>query len=285
MLTQEKLSRIAFRGALEMRRKAGALNDEPLCIYDFATKLGIDVWFLPGSSFAGIYAKEYGKIFVPVERPAGRKAFTCAHELAHSWFGHGTSLDELDFERSDSSQPQERLANQCAAYLLMPTRAVVNEFARRGLEPKTSSALDIYRVACQLGVGYETLLTHLCWSLNLIRRSQMEDLKAVPPKEIRRAVLGYHKSTHLIYVDEFWHKVAIDLEVDEFAFAPPHLQLRGSAATIVGVTIFGTIIKGVRPGIAQLSSEQNEWAAMIRVSKKQFVGRCQFRHLENSDDE
>jgi Zn-dependent peptidase ImmA (M78 family) len=243
MLTQQELSRVALRAAFDMRRKVCVRNEDPICIYDFAAKLGVDVWFLPGSSFAGIYAKDYNKVFVPVERPAGRKAFTCAHELAHFWFGHGTVLDELDFDRADSTLPEERLANRCAAYLLMPSRAVMTEFSRRGLKPKNSSATDFYRVASQFGVGYETLVTHLRWSLNIISHSQMEDLKAIPPKELRRAILGGLKSTHLVYADDFWHKVAIDLEVDDFAFLPPNASLRGLAAKVVGKTLFGTIIQ------------------------------------------
>src|SRR5690349_9957124 len=107
MSNRQELARIALRASFEVRRKGAVLFEDPICIYDFAEKLGLEVWFVGGASFGGMYAKDMGRLFVPSERPAGRKSFTCAHELAHWWFGHGTRVDDLDFDRTEHEIPEE----------------------------------------------------------------------------------------------------------------------------------------------------------------------------------
>lgn len=284
-MTRQELARIGLRAACEARRKAGVSMNSPVCVYDIAEQLGAKVWFVGGASFAGMYARGYQKVFVPAERPAGRRAFTCAHELAHWWFKHGTRVEELDFDRSDNEVPEENIANQFAAYFLMPRQAVVEAFQQRALLPGEGAPLDIYRIACQLGVGYETLIKHMRWSLGVLGHARMKDLLAVPPKEIRRAVLGRAAGGYMVLADKAWNGVAIDLEVGDYAVVPQCTALHGRSADVVGECAEGLILTGVRPGVTQALNSLTEWAAMIRVCRKQFTGRGAFRHLEETDDE
>jgi hypothetical protein len=282
MPSRQELARVALRASFEVRRKNAALFEDPICIYDFAEGLGLEVWFVGGSSFGGMYAKEMGRLFVPSERPAGRKAFTCAHELAHWWFEHGTRVDDLNFDRSDHEIPEECLANLFGGYLLMPRHAVADAFQRRRLEPQNCSPLEIYAVACQLGVGYETLLKHMRWSLSMLDHSRMSDFQAISPKEIRKTILGFPAPGNLVFADETWRKVAIDLEIGDFAVVPGNVQLNGESVKLMGECAQGQIIQAVRPGITQ--AIRQSWAAMVRVSRKQFVGRGAYRHLEDPDE-
>lgn len=283
MLSRQELARVAVRGAFAARRKANLSSDIPICVYDIAETLGLEVWFLPGASFGGMYAKEFGRLFVPVERPPGRKVFTCAHELAHWWFDHGTQIDDLEFDKTDHELPQERLANIFAASFLMPKKAITAEFGRRNLVPEECDAFQLYAVASQFGVGYETLIKHLRWSLNLLSHARMGDLCAIPPKEIRRAVLGADLCRSLVVADIFWHKTAIDLEVGDIAVVPKHARVRGQAVELLGDCSSGQVLRGIAPGIAQSIGDEPEWAAMIRVSRKGFAGRGAYRHLEDPD--
>jgi hypothetical protein len=284
-MTRQELARVALRSAFEARQKADTPLNDPICIFDFVEKLGARVWFVGGASFAGIYAKGHRQVFVPAERPAGRKAYTCAHEFAHWWFKHGTRVEELDFDRSDNEVPEEILANLFAAFLLMPRHAVLDTFKRRKLEPRDADPLDFYTVACQLGVGYETLIKHMRWSLDLIGNARMRDLQSLPPKEIRRAVLGYASSGHLVLTDSQWTKVAIDLEVGDLAVVPRGVILKGQSAKVVGECFYGRIVEGIQPGLTQALVDGGEWAAMVRVCRKQFTGIGTYRHLEESNDE
>jgi len=284
MLSRQELARTALRASFEARRKAAALFEDPICIYDLAERLGLEVWFVAGASFGGMYVKDSDQLFIPSERHAGRKAFTCAHELAHWWFNHGTRIDKLDFDKSDHEVPEECLANLFGGYILMPRHAVVDAFRRRQIQPQYCTPIQIYEVACQLGVGYETLLKHMRYSLNLITHSRLIDLQGSTPKDFRIQVLGNSENCHMVLAGSNWRKVSIDLEVGDFAVLPKKAILNGTAAQIVGDCPLGVIAKGVRPGIAQAIMNSSSWAAMLRVSRKKFHGRSAYRHLEDPDE-
>src|SRR5437870_7131834 len=125
MSNRQETARQALRGALNLRRRVSASVSQPICIYDTAEQLGIEVIFRPENSLGGIYNKTAETILIPTRRPPGRQAFTCAHEIGHWFFGHGTGIDEIsDLERFDESDPNERLVDIFASYLLMPPWAV-----------------------------------------------------------------------------------------------------------------------------------------------------------------
>lgn len=282
-MTRQDIARMALRASIEMRRKARIPLESPISIYDFAEALGVEVRFVGGSSFSGMYAKGHDVVFVPAERPAGRRVFTCAHELGHWRFGHGTRVEMLDFERDDCEIPDEILANQFAAYLLMPSRAINAAFQQRSIQTKRASALELHAIACQFGVGYETLVTHLRWSESLIDHAQMQDLLKTQPRSIRAQILGTNSPGHLVFTDVHWKSVPIDLEVGDTAIVPAGVSLRGASVKFVQNCRFGDIVEATRPGVTQAICS-GDWAHMIRVSRKQFVGRGIFRHLEEDDE-
>jgi len=283
-MMRQELARTALRAAIEMRRRAKIPLEDPICVYDFAEVLGIEVRFVGGSSFAGMFAKGMDAVFVPSERPAGRRAFTCAHELAHWRFDHGERVETLDFDRDDRDVPEEILANLFAAYLLMPTRALKALSDARGLRLRSLTALDAYRLSCQFGVGYATLLKHLRWSERLIDHTQMEELQLTTPKDIRLELLGHDTPGHLVVADAQWRKVAIDLEVGDHALLPHGVVVNGSSARFIRECQHGIVIQAICPGISQAVGG-GDWANMVRVSRKQYVGRGTFRHLEDDDNE
>lgn len=284
MQSKQELARIALRAAFDVRRKVGTLFEDPICVYDFVEQLNLEVWFVGGASFGGMYAKEMGRLFVPSERPAGRRAFTCAHELAHWWFDHGTKIDALDFDKADHEVEEENLANLFASYLLMPRHAVVDAFKRRNIVTHRCNPVQLYSIACQLGVGFSTLVKHMRYSLNLMEHARMNDLLAVTPKSIRSTILGGVESSHLVVADGFWRKVAIDLEVGDYAIIPRFTKIDSSAMTVVGECSHGLILQARLPGLVQAVHTSDPWAAMIRVSRRQYMGRGVFRHLHDPDE-
>ena len=172
-----ELGRKALRAALEIRKRTGKTNSEPICIFDVAESLGVEVKFFHANSFEGMYVRTSQTILVPSLRPRGRQAFTCAHELGHWHFKHGTRVEEVDFlELQHNQKPNELLVNLFAAYLLMPSWAVKTAFINRGYGPDTCTALQFYTIAGQLGVGYSALVTHLRSSLKLISPQQVREV-------------------------------------------------------------------------------------------------------------
>jgi len=284
MSNGKERARQALRGALEVRKRARASISEPICVYDAAEQLGLAVLFLPEKSLGGIYSKASQVILIPTYRPPGRQAFTCAHEIGHWYYGHGTSIDEInDLEQYSENKPEERLADIFASYLLMPSWAVNEAFARRGWSPSNCTPIQVYTVAGQLGVGYQTLVQHLRHSLRLISPAHAQQLLKTTPKQLRSALLGNDAPTHLIIVDHAWTKVAIDLQVGEAAILPASVRLEGQSANAVGNHKLGLIIEGRRPGITRAETHDKSWAAFVRVSRKDFTGRSIYRHLEDPD--
>ncbi len=150
------LSLEAARQALRVRQRFGRDSNQAIEPIDLAERMGVEVLFVEVGSMEGMYLSDCGgSILLPSERPAGRQAFSCGHELGHHVLGHGTRLDALMIEDGGSDiQDEEWLANMFAAFLLMPASAVRRGFRERGWAPTSASPIQILRVAHWLGVGY-----------------------------------------------------------------------------------------------------------------------------------
>lgn len=278
------LARLALRGALEIRRRGQVPRDAPVCVFDLAERIGLEVRFCAGASFEGMYAKGSGALLVPSLRPPGRQAFTCGHEMGHWYFGHGSRIDELpEFAPDDRADLDEWVANLFAAYLLMPSWAVAHSFQRRGIDPTTCLPADLYAAACELGVGYETLIQHLRWSLRLITPARASELSAITPKAIRDCIIGKVTTKHLVVVGTEWIAGNIDLQVGHTALLPTGTVVEGTNVTVVSDLPAGRLVQGQKPGIARVFVEGTPWAKFVRVSRAEFEGRSLYRHLEDPD--
>ena len=281
----KNLARRALRGALEVRKMAQVPISAPLCIYDVAAeKLKIAVRFHAGATFGGMYAKETQTILVPSERPAGRRAFTCAHEVGHWYFKHGTKIEDLEeMEKGGLDDPDEVLANQFAGHLLMPKWAVEKSFNDRKLISNTATDRDFYAVACQLGVGYETIITHLRYALDILPAYQAERLLQSSPKAIKERLLNRVFPTHLVVVDLAWkQEIPIDLEVGDGVFLTFQALAENERLDQQSLA-HGSFFLAAKPGISKLTAIGHSWAAFVRISRKGFTGLSIYRHLEDPD--
>ena len=278
------LARLALRGALETRRRGKVLKDVPVCVFDLAERLGLEVRFCAGASFEGMYAKGSNAILVPSLRPPGRQAFTAGHEMGHWHFGHGSRIDELpEFAPDDRNDPEEWVANLFSAYLLMPSWTVEASFMRRGWTPASCTPIQLYTIACELGVGYETLIQHLHWSLRLITPAQAGLLADTTPKELREHMIGKVDTKHLVLVDIAWAAGNLDLQVGHVALLPAGAVVEGTGIVVLGDLPTGRLVQGRKPGLGRVFLEGNGWAKFVRVSRADFEGRSLYRHLEDPD--
>jgi hypothetical protein len=278
------LSRAALRGALETRRKGAIPKDVPVCVFDLAERLKLEVLFCAGGSFEGMYSKGSNVILVPSLRPPGRQAFTSAHEMGHWYFGHGSRIDELpEFAPNDRNDPEEWTANLFAAYLLMPTWAVESCFSRRAIDPQSCNILDIYTIACELGVGLDTLIQHLRWSLSAINGTRADELSKGSPKVIREKLLGNISTKHLVIADKAWINGNIDLQVGHAALLPKNTIIEGNEIEILADLPSGRLVRAHKAGISRAFLEGSNWAKFVRVSRADFQGRSLYRHLDDPD--
>jgi len=286
---RQELARKALSSALKARVQAERTLWDPICVYDLAEKLGVDVRFLDVPSMEGFYSKQPGPlILLPSERPSSRQAYSCAHELGHHVFGHGTRADELLDGRADGAayadDPDEFLVECFAGFILMPKLAVDRALTCRGWNLTDLTVERAYIIAGVLGVGYTTLLKHMRWSLGILAAAKAEELLKMQPKQIRRSWLGHETTNNVIVVDPYWNGRPIDVQVGDFVVAPHGVEVEAPGLRLVRKTHLVVVLEAIQPGIGRLCVPTEGWANFVRVSRSAYVGLAKYRHLEDTGD-
>ena len=277
-------ARVALRAAIQTRRQANVAIDSPINVFDFAEKLGIEVKFAGIGSFGGMWVKQPKTILVPSQQPPGRQAFTCAHELGHWCFGHGTKVDLIDCQEAwTSNDEEELLANAYGGFLLMPIWTFKRCFERRQWTIGKCSPLQVFTIAGQLGVSYEALIKHACFSLDLMSRKHSDELLSTTPRKIASQVMPNHNGSRLLVIDSAWETVPIDLQVGEYAALPRDTQFIGKCVRLVASYDQSKIVEAMTPGMDRVWTKKPDWSAFVRVCRKEFEGRSTYRHLEDPD--
>lgn len=280
------IARQALQGAIMVRRKANIARSDPICVFDLAEKLNIEVMFVAAPSLEGMYAKASKTIVLTSQRSIGRKALTCAHEIGHWWYNHGDSIDDVgSIESYNPYFPIEQLVNDFAAHLLMPKWTVKKAIQNRGYSLLICSPIEIYQLSCQLGVSYTALIQHLRYSLKFISPEYAEKLLLISPKSIKSECLGFDFSGNLLIADQYWSDVPIDIEVGDKAIVPQYCRVEGEVVIPDCTVSKGLVLTAQKPGIGRIESKDGKWASFIRICQKDFTGRNIYRHLEESSDE
>ncbi|MBI1785922.1 ImmA/IrrE family metallo-endopeptidase [Candidatus Sumerlaeota bacterium] len=291
MRTTQSRNRLAYQSmmaALRLRREAGLQFEEPLCVYDLAIELGIDVRFFNIPSMEGVYSRdESPKIIISSLRPPGRQAFTCAHELGHYILGHGTRYDELVEQRLSAreSDPHEFQADCFAGTLLMPHAAVRHGFKVRGWQPHACSPIAFYTVSNWLGVGYASLIHHMQFALAMIDPGRAEWLKRFQPKELRASILKRESRENLIVIDEHWQRSPVDAQVSDILISPPNTRFDGIILETLEETYHRGVFRATQPGTGRIHNDALSWTTQVRVSRKNYAGRACYRFQEEVSDD
>jgi Zn-dependent peptidase ImmA (M78 family) len=287
MHNRRALADKAMKAAITARLKVGKDLVSPVCIYSIAEAHGVRVTF-NDINMEGMYQRgSPPRIHLSSKRPLPRRAYNCAHELGHHLLGHGSSIDELRENQPVRpwDVPEEYSADTFAAYALMPTLGLRNAFAIRGLKPETATPIEIYRIACQFGVGYSTLVTHLLWGEAMISRERADALRTITPRTLRAQILGSLTPNPLIVADEASGGHAIDAEVGHLLLLPSGTVAHGDAIAPVADLEGGRLFEAKRPGLARIDRPGTDWAAFGRIARTAYVGRAEFRHLEDDADD
>ena len=284
MSSQTDLAKEAVQAAARLRARHGVGPAQGLCPYDLAIKLEIKVSFLAAPSLEGMYSPEPlpASIILSSERPAGRRRYTCGHELGHHVFQHGTRIDELEDGVSSPWSAEEFLAQRFASALLMPKIAVDAAFARRGWKLVTATSEQLYVVSQELGVGYGTLIANAEINLGL-PKVHADSLRAVSLAKVKAAILGQEAKSDVFLVDQHWVRPTVDVEVGDHIILPQNGTLDGSCA--VAQPGKRMIFTAVSQGIAKVAFKDGSQAPTLRVSRRNYVGLARYRHLEDADDE
>jgi Zn-dependent peptidase ImmA (M78 family) len=137
----------ASEKAINLRQQQNLRLIDAVSVLDIAENLGVEVRFIDIPSMEGMYIKEPGPLILLTSlRHPGRLAFTCAHELGHHIYKHGTRVDELIENRigTRGDDRDEFVASSFASFLLMPKTAINRAFSLREWDPQQSKPDQYY---------------------------------------------------------------------------------------------------------------------------------------------
>lgn len=281
--TRHQLAAEALKLSLKVRLKNDIKITDTFCVYDLAEKIGIEVKFVDIPSLEGMYiGRPKETIIISSHRPPGRQRFTCAHELGHHFYKHGKHIDEIISNKQENKKDlQEVIADSFASYLLMPSSTVINGFVRRGWDINTTTPVQVYKISCWLGVGYTTLINHICYGINKISQESAANLLAFTPKTIKEEILGNICQENVFVVDEYWSGRPVDLSSGDYVVFSKDINVDCSRLEEKGVVNGNAIYMAKGSGIGKAYHSKSEWATFIRISNSNYNGRGKFRHLED----
>ncbi len=277
----------AMQASIAARLKAGIDLKIPTCIYGLCDAHGVVVRF-NDINMEGMYDRHpKPRIHVSALRPLARRAFTCAHELGHHIFGHGSTIDELRDDASNSAYrpPNEVIADAFAAFVLMPTLGLREAFQKRGLDPNKATAMDMYAVACNFGVGQSTLVNHLAHGIGMINPVQRGLLGRITPKMIRTELLGEAVPESLTLADQHWNSPTLDAEEGALLLLPPGVVVDTGVLMPERDLPSGRLFRAMKSAITRVVIPGTTWATFVRIAPRQYVGLAHYRHLEDTKDD
>ena len=282
-----ELARKAYTAAIQERRRAGIGPASPICVFDLICDFGIEVRFQNISSMEGLYYNDGNHlIMVSSCRPRGRMAFNCAHEYGHHVFGHGSCVDEvLDSASKKQWNEDEFLADCYAGFLLMPKLAVCKAFTTRGWKVNECTPEQAFVVSGYMGVGYQSLLTHMQRSVKIITSTHFEQLNNLSPKMLKSKLAGFEHTGEVILLDKHWDEKPVDLCIGDILIVPPQTVIEQTCTQLVNAEANRLIYRAVSQGIDRAQNEAENWASHIRVSRVHFEGLVQYRHFPEADHE
>ena len=283
---QQQLAKKAALEAERMRHFVKALSYVPVDPFEAAIKCGCDVRFVSLPTVEGVYSPKPLAIFIGSERPAGRRAFTCAHELGHHVFKHGARVDELnDQKQACQRSPEEFVADVFAGFFLMSQVSVSRALKDRGLLALSLQPEQVYRLANYFGVGYSAIINHFAYSLRIITRDHADNLLKIKPKQFKDQY-GADAKSEIVLVDHNWRHRAVDLESGDTLVLPGNVEVDPGQQLQFSEKREGhTVYKAASVGLSRAYCCDSEWAVNIRVSRKNYEGLARFRFLEDDDEE
>jgi Zn-dependent peptidase ImmA (M78 family) len=282
---RQALATQAIQAAATTRAQVKLDQLNPICIYGSCEALGVTVRF-NNVNMEGMYQRGVPpRIHLSARRPLPRRAYNCAHELGHHVFGHGSSIDELreDAKAQSWEDPKEFVADIFAGFILMPIIGLRRAFSARGWMPENATPVQMFTLACDFGVGYTTLLTHLSAGVNMLSRGRAAALRRVTPKALRSDILGARTPEPLIVADLHRAAPTLDTEVNTLVLLPTETEATGGSLVFERDLANGRLFRAIRPGIVRVTA--GFWAVFVRIAPAAYVGLARYRHLEEEPDE
>ena len=285
--TRRQLILKAAAKAQNIRTRCKIRQGSAIDPISIAENCGCEIRFMALSSLEGIYSPTpKPAIVLGSERPAGRRSYTCAHELGHHEFGHGARLDDcVNKSIPDNDDPVEILADMFAAFLLVPKTSVLKIMKSWSIQSERIEPLQIFRMASYLNVGYGSLINHMTWTLGILNRQQYKTLLRTQPKQIK-SLFGGSPQGEVIVVDQLWHGRPVDLEIGDTLVLPEKAILEQTPRLSFNGTFDGqNTYRAVTKGYTRAFDNETDWGVNIRITSKHYEGLARFRFFEDPEEE
>jgi len=277
----------AIKKAGQTRAKLKLNMFSPVNIFDACASLDISVRFIDVSMEGmyinkGIEAASKG-ILISSLRPMPRRVYTCAHELGHHIFGHGSKIDGLTEEGASASvyDKDEYLVDAFAGAFLMPIAGIEAEFMKRKWDIQNASPIQFYTISCIFGTGYSTLITH-CKANRLISESKVRVLlKQTPAKLLQHIMSTRIENSHFKIIDSKTVLSVIDVEVGNYLFLPLNIDIEGTHLLKLITTDYGECFRVEHPGVVRALCLETDTSYFIRIQPAGYIGLAENRHLED----
>jgi hypothetical protein len=188
-----------------------------------------------------------------------------------------------DGARHGANSDDEYSADTFAASLLMPRPAVLRRCEVRNFDASQATSLQLFQVAGELDVGYETLLTHLRYGLHLVDDSRFKELQRISPKEMRSQILGDNRGGRVVVVDRAWPAVPVDLEVGDWVAVPQPSRATSSYILPESHTNDGwTVFSAAHAGRDRFEVDGENYA--VRIARAGYVGSLKYRYLDDPEE-
>ncbi len=261
---------------------------QPVNIFDACIRLGVSVRFVD-INMEGVYINQPGgvnsTILLSNRRPLPRRCFTCAHELGHHIFKHGSKIDALSNEdHKGSNEMEEYLVDSFAGALLMPIAGIQAEFKKRNWVISEASPIDFYTISCVFGTGYQTLVMNCKMNRLLNETKTFELLKFTPAKILKSIFTPSINTSYFKIIDRHSQLSLIDLEVSNYLILPPDIKIDGDHLKKYKESNIGTCYLAVKPGIVRAATTDSSSSYFIRIQNFQYIGLAENRHLETLID-
>lgn len=92
------------------------------------------------------------------------------------------------------------------------------------------------------------------------------------------------EKSHFKIIDNNTDLSVIDLEVGNYAFLPPDMNVEGNHLRKLNKTDYGDIFIAKHPGIVRAVSVESATGYFIRIQNAGYIGLAENRHLEDKVD-
>ena len=279
----------AARKAEQVRIKLSIDSFQPVNIFDICISLDVTVRFVD-INMEGMYIAQtsgkYPTILLSNQRPLSRRVFTCAHELGHHLFGHGSKMDVLADHTTGSGayNNEEWLVDTFAGLLLMPISSVIAEFNRRNWQIENASQLNFYTISSFFGVGYQTLISH-CKANRLLTEARASFLLKTSPSKLLASIGDLELPTAPFkIIDGISAPQIIDVETLNYIFLPFNTEVEGDHLERLLTSALGDVFVAKKPGVVRVYSSELDFGSFVRIHNTSYLGLAENRNLENDID-